>query len=228
MSTSPSIDHLIHSGMDQWADCEGLKEMTLLRLAILRELVLQLHLKKSQCLANGKKLEVQSIKEWEVRLERVRHLPLLSGPLMHLVKQSETIPQKNRLIPEALFSTLNREQLLRYDHKWEVSIAAEAARLGWHFWSLDTWVELLKIDEWAARLSQTLWPHAVVLMKEDTHPQRKLEPMDTSDPLWHGTWTVLMHPNFRHPNELSLNLETWDGIAVNAPTRTIWKLLYPN
>ncbi len=225
--SSISVDAIIQKGMDRWIDCENLPEMTLLRLALLRELNQSLHAEKSRCLACGKKLEVQSIKEWEKRLENLCDLATLPGTLADLLQSTSSIKKKKRLLPEGLFVNIDRDKLLRYDRKWEQMIAAEAAAIHWSFWALDIYTNIMQIEEWGIALSEALWPHGLVLFVESASNVRAPEVSETAgSELWRGHWMILLQPRFKHPEELSMNLSQWPGSPDHPPSQPAWKHLY--
>jgi hypothetical protein len=220
---------VIKKGLDRWLDCEGLPEMTLLRLALLRELIHNLHSEKSRCLASGKREEVKSIKEWETRLEDLRESSVLSGSLMDLLEDPSHIQKRKRILPEALFQNLDREKLVRYDRKWESTIAAEAATLGWNFWFLDSWVNIALLEEWNANLNEKLWPHGLVLFVESADVKTNEVSSEGGEiELWRGCWLTVIHPEFNDPNDLSLNLNRWPAAPQEPPTPVQWKMIHPH
>jgi hypothetical protein len=223
-----SVEELIRQDMDRWADCSGSPEMTLLRLSILRQLIQNLHSEKSRCLASGLKTEAQAIKNWEVQIENLRDHISLQGDLLQLVQESLATPKKKRNLPEALFQNLDRDKLLRYDRKWEAAIAAEAIALNWKFWILDTWVKIPMIEQWDQAFSQRLWPHGLILFAESANAPERENLQDNADLMyWRGRWVTLLHPHFKTPMELSLNLKHWPGAPETPPSLPQWKRIYP-
>jgi hypothetical protein len=216
---------------EHWRHCEGLEEATLLRLAILRDLIRELHAQKSRNLASGKKLEAQGLKVWELRVEDLRGSSKLEGDLMELLSDPAKKPKtRTRLLPEALFTNFSREKLERYDRQWEASLAAEAAQMGWHFWILDAWIDISGVEDWNQKLTEKLWPHGIILFSESAATQGfssvAIGTGDDAVNFWHGRWIVLMHPRFRAPDELlgaSSNLVSRTPVP---PTLPKWKLLF--
>ncbi len=221
---------LFAQAAEHWRHCEGLEEATLLRLAILRDLMRQLHAEKSRTLATGRKGDAQGLKVWELRVEDLRGSSRLEGELMELLLDPAKKPKtRTRLLPEALFTTLAREKLERYDRQWEASIAAEAAQMGWQFWILDAWIDISNVEEWNQKLSEKLWPHGVVLFAESASSNSLSSGSTGSDDsvnFWHGRWIVLMHPRFRAPDELLGSSSHLVPRTPVPPAQPKWKLLF--
>jgi hypothetical protein len=225
-----SISELIAQASEHWRHCEGLEEATLLRLAILRDLMRQLHAEKSRSLAQGSKTEAQSLKVWELRIEDLRGSLRLEGELMELLSDPAKKPKtRKRLLPEALFTTLAREKLERYDRQWEASLAAEAAQMGWQFWILDAWIDISSVEDWNQKLNEKLWPHGVVLFADnasDTGGSISTGEGEGAVNFWHGRWFVLMHPRFRAPDELLGSSSHLVPRTPVPPSLPRWKLLF--
>ena len=229
--SSAQPENIILRAADKWQDSEGLPQMNLIRLGLLRETLQNLHSEKSRCLAEGRKQAAQAIRSWEQKIEELKDLPLL-GNLMELV-QSSPLPsttqlKRKRLLPEALYNRMDREKLERYDRKWESAIAAEAISLNWHFWVLDSWVHIPFLEEWNKTLTEKLWPHGLILFTETSvadHAEIVQEDEDSA--FWRGSWMTVLAPNFRDPKELSLNSNYWPGAVLKAPTPPQWKPIYP-
>jgi hypothetical protein len=219
-STNPPVttelipEHLAGSA-EAWRLCDGSTGASLLRLAILRELLRSLHAEKSRCLATGKKTEAQQFRQWETRIENLRQGVDLKGELADLLRDGPIPKKRTRLIPQALLSVLTRERLERYDRKWEAEIAAEACSLGWRFWTLKAWVSIPLAEDWNRRLSERLWPNGVVLFIEAIDHPAPGPPADTgpSESLWQGQWTILLQPSFT-PQDLSLDFDRWRLAAL--------------
>jgi hypothetical protein len=215
----PIIDEILSQTAERWTHCEGQSEATLLRLNVLRELASTLHATKSQFLATGKRGEAQSLKSWESKLEELRGCSPLDGNLLELLNGARKAKKRTRVLPDALFTAIEREKLERYDRQWEGSLAAEAVSLGWRFWSLGVWVQIALIEDWDKRLREQLWPHGIVLFTESAGSPLA----DSSD--WHGRWIVALHPKFRTPAEISLDFARWSGTVVSRGNPE-WKLLF--
>src|SRR4051794_23570593 len=102
MANSP--EDLIARSSDRWKHCEGTEEITLLRLAMLRELIQVFHAEKSRCLATGKKDEAQQIRNWEARIHHLRDTSSLQDDLLTLLqnalndaKEGKKISKRTRL-----------------------------------------------------------------------------------------------------------------------------------
>lgn len=228
-SFTPTFEEMIYHKKERWAECEGTPEATLLRLALLREISTELHPEKSRCLAMGLKTEAREIKEWESKIETLRSNPSLSNDLAALIQNQESPKKKTRLLPESFLRIIGRDKLTRYDRQWEAALAAEACHLRWLFWRLNMWVEIQNIEGWSRMLGDRLWPHGLILFSESTEswpPQKPTnQPIDES--LWHGQWILVIHPRFKHPGELPLNLAQWPGAPSKPPAAPTWKVLYP-
>jgi hypothetical protein len=222
------IDEMMNRITDRWQDCKGTPESTLLRLCLLKELLQSLHSEKSRCLAAGQKDQAQAIKVVEVKLESLRESAALQPDLSELLNHADPGQRKKRIIPEALFKSLDREKLLRYDRQWEAAITAEAASLSWKFWSLDSWVSISALEEWDKTLHQKLWPHGLILFVESYYSNsRQIEENHSESNLWRGRWIVALHSRFQSPLDLSLDLRYWQGFPEKAPSEPQWKKLYP-
>jgi hypothetical protein len=222
-------EQIIDRVAEKWNDCAGLEETTLIRLAILRDLMTELHAEKSRCLALGMKAEAQSFRKWEGQIEDLRIAAPLEGPIQELLANSKKLRHRTRLLPDSLFSFVAKEKLDRYDRVWESTIAAEASSLGWCFWVLDAWVDMSTVAPFQSGLSDALIPHGVVLFAESApEPIRKPGqtdlPSDTAgNPnLWHGNWFVVLKPRYRTPG---FNVEKLPGISQE-PVPAQWKLLF--
>lgn len=229
MTIQDDLRTLVASHAERWRHCEGAAEATLLRLAILRDIIRALHAQKSTCLATGRRDLVQELKRWETRLHELRSQFKLEGQadLVSLVEGSDPVRKRTRLLPEALFSSIEREKLERYDRQWELALAAEAAALGWRFWALEAWVEITLVEEWNNRLGEQLWPSGIVLFVESSPVQGPaVDAGGKESPLWRGRWIAVVHPRFKSPSEIALNLAQWPGTPPEPPSPPAWKLLF--
>ena len=224
------LGHLLDSHSERWRHCEGQPESTLLRLAILRDIVRALHAEKSNYLAKGRKDLTQEIRKWETRLYDLRNEAKIEGELLQLISGDGPLRKRTRLLPEALFTSIERDKLDRYDRQWEHALAAEASTLGWRFWALEAWVEITLVEEWNARLSEQLWPTGVVLFVESSSTNSPKTPppsaMELECPIWRGRWILVVHPQFKNPAEIALNLAQWPGTPCEPPSPPAWKLLF--
>lgn len=214
--------------VEKWRQVEGLPECTILRLSILREFWNAIHSEKSNCLARGRKPETRLLKQWEHAIEQLRSCSPLEGDLLDLIAGSNTAKKRTRLIPESLFSAIEREKLERYDRAWEAAIASEACSLKWSFWSLQAWVELILVEEWSQRLNEQVWPHGVTLFVEtDQAPP--------SGSLWKGRWILVLSQRFKNLSDLAFDFSRWPGSPADNPPQgrahppiqpPRWKLLF--
>ena len=220
---STPTEDIIRKEIDRWVDCAGVPQMNLLRLVLLRELIQNLHLEKSKCLANGNKPKAQEIKIWETQIQKLKDSQQLTGELFSLIQKSDSTPKRKRILPENLILALGRNNLDRFDRTWDTAIAAEAVSLGWHFWSMDAWVKISLLGEWNQTLTEKLWPHGLILFVESSQTQCELDESDS----WRGTWMLALDPLLQNPNELSFHTKQWPGAIKDPPTPTSWKPIYP-
>jgi hypothetical protein len=221
---------VIESQAERWRHCEGQPECTLLRLAILRELMRELHAQKSRSLATGKRDQVQNLRAWENRLVELRGHTRLEGDLIELITGNAEGRKRTRLLPEALFANIAREKLERYDRVWESTLAAEACALGWQFWSLEAWIEITLAEEWNRKLNDQLWPSALVLFAESAESGPPKPPSHQHVAIWRGRWILAANPRFKSPADMASaaasNLAQWPGSPPDAPSAPQWKLLF--
>jgi len=212
----PSLVACIERAEGRWRDAEGIEESTLLRLAILRELVRELHAEKSKLLARGARPEAQALKVWEKKIEDLKGAASFGGTLAEAIRGDLPTRKRTRLLPESLFHFLPKEKLERYDRVWESAIAAEAATLGWRFWSLTAWVQIHQAEEWHRALSDRLIPHGVLLFAESA------DAVDAAGNLWQGQWLLVLKPRFSTPD---FRVRELPGVSLE-PAAPLWKLLY--
>ncbi len=222
------LEKLTDRIFERWMDCDSYKEAHLLRMALLRELMRSIHAEKSRLLATGLKADAHDLKLWENQIEALRESSSLTGELMHLLENSDTLRKKSLVLPESLFKTIERDKLMRYDRKWEATLASLAFYFQWRLWKVEAWVEISQIEEWDKTLSSRLWPHGIILFTESA----KLEEVKTVEEIdnqliWKGQWFVLLDSKFNSTEELPLNLEQWPGSPRPAPSLPKWTDLYP-
>lgn len=222
--TSPefpqSLKPILEPAADRWHDSEGLEESTLLRLAVLRDLVRQIHSAKSKALARGAKDEAETYRYWERRIEELRSSAALSGSLDEVLRSTQPIRKRTRLLPDSLFSFIEKEKLERYDRSWEAILAAEAISLGWRFWALDAWVKIPQAEEFHKALGTQLIPHGVLLFAESA------EDGAVTETAWHGRWVVILKPRFLTPDFRVSELPGLvSGVTQDTPSAN-WKLLF--
>jgi hypothetical protein len=210
----PQIESLLEQSAEKWRTCEGTGERDLLRLVVLRELLHGLHAEKSRLLSQGMHDDATSIRAIEARIEELRNCKPLEGDLHELLSKEIKLRKRTRLLPDAIFGSLEREKLERYDRIWEAALASEAVAQGWRVWALEAWVEISKVDEWNRRLIEQLWPHGIVLYVESGGSQNQNA--------WLGRWVCILHPKFRTPSEISLGFSNWPG-TQSSPS---WRLLF--
>jgi hypothetical protein len=204
----------IEAASERWERVEGLPETDLLRLAITRDLMHALHADKSRLLSQGQREQGVFFKGHEKRMDEIRSSSPLTGDLRDILSGTTKLKKRTRLIPEALFSSIAREKLERYDRQWEAALASEACTQGWLFWTFEVRLDIAKIDVWNKRLNDTIWPNGVVLFIESV----TLE----NDAIWQGRWTLVLKPIFQRPDEFFPQFAQWEG----AKGPVTWKLLF--
>ncbi len=211
-------EEIIAAHESRWKDCEGLQEATLLRLVILRDIIRELHAERSSRLAKGSREEARSFKAWEERIEVLRNASTLHGELREAIAPEYKLQKRTRLLPDTLFTSIDKEKLTRYDRAWEAAIAAEAASIGWCFWALDAWVSIPLAEKWNQALARQLIPHGIVLFAESAPDSQS-----SSEPsLWRGRWYVVLKPRYMTPG---FQLNEIPGTSMT-PEPPKWKILF--
>jgi hypothetical protein len=222
------VEGLIKEASERWRLAGGVPESDLLRLSIARDLMHALHAQKSRFLAQGQRDQASTLRDYEAKMEEIRTSAPLSAGLEEIFAGTAKLKKRTRILPEPLFSVLEREKLERYDRTWEAALASESCHLGWSFWSLEARLDIQKIEEWNRRLAQRLWPGGIVLFVESI----SLDPVRTTpesgsaeksnSTSWLGRWITLMHPRFQAAPTLLSEVNEWPG--TRAPIA--WKLLF--
>lgn len=221
---------LWEQALEQGAD-KYQKATRLLRLAIVRELVRQIHTLRSELLARGRLAEATELEYrelffnyrfLEIRFEeaRFREVFLASG---RRTKPAPIVPAPLEF-PITLAEFLPTEKLNRHDRRLESEMAREALKQGWSFWNLDAWVEVQRVEEWAKTLEQRLWPKGVILFVESDGFLQSFQVDGKERAFWHGRWTIITTPRVTDPTrDLAMDFENWGAIPKDPPA---WKLLY--
>ena len=181
-------EELIHQSLEQWENCAHHDHPTLLRLSLLRDILRKLHSDRSRCLVQGLKLETADIRDCENKIEALKDCSPLEGDLLKILSGEIKCKKKTRLVPEKLWTSIEREKLERYDRHWEFAIASEALSQGWKLWNLETEIPVATIEEENRKIGETLWPTGIVLFAETVS-------FAANSPNWHGRWLVVMHPD---------------------------------
>jgi hypothetical protein len=222
--TSPALqeelEQILLRQSESWNQTAGRPETTLLRLAILREIIRNIHARKSHFLATGRKTISQGLDQRETFLNELRHRTQLEGSLKEYLLGNVSVPGQPRILSDELLASIGKEKLTRHDRQWEAALAAEAAVLGWSFWSLEVWVEITQVEQWNLKLNELLWPRGLVLFVESGAATR------VSELLWQGRW-ILTLPAGVHPSEeFKLTDGPWPGTPNQPPSPPTWKLLF--
>jgi hypothetical protein len=212
---------LVESVIERWKACGGLEETTLLRLSILRDLTRRMHAEKSRCMAYGRKTLVSDFREWEQKIEALRSAASLDMTLEEAIERADKLRHRTRLLPEGLFTFVDREKLERYDRAWEATLAAEAAALGWCFWRLTAWVRIDSVEHWQSQLVDRLIPHGVILFAESSERPLQAGEHAPSD-AWLGAWILVLKPQYRTPDFRIAQIQG----GVPGPRSPEWRLLY--
>lgn len=216
-----SVEQLLEQAELLWKDFDDLEEKTLLRLGVLRDLLDSLHAKKSEALARGKRDEATEIAKLEARIDLFRNASKFGMSLKELLDSPETPKKRTRLIPEGLYHFIPREKLERFDRSWETTLAAEAAQLGWNFWSLDIAVDVTLLADFQSGLGSALKPNGLILFSEGR--EDGIEPEQTGETaIWRGRWYILLKPKFKTPD---FRVDSLPGASPKAEA-TLWRLLF--
>ena len=222
----PILDQIPEDALSRirqrWDNSASLNTPTLIRLAMLRDLVRTIHASKSQFLAEGKRDKVLNIKLLEARIEDLKNSAVLEGTLSDLLRADYVVKKRTRVLPEALFLSMDREKLTRYDRTWEAVIASEAVDQGWCFWNLNIWVEMGQVEEFHHALSERLTPHGIVLFTESAADAGKPSAVPPRDSLWLGRWWILLESKYRTPE---FGVSTMPGVS-SQPALPHWKLFF--
>lgn len=212
---------LVEQVIERWKVCGGLEETNLLRLSILRDLTRRMHAEKSRCMAYGRKTLVEEFRIWEEKVEALRSAAKLDMSLEEAIENSTKIRHRTRLIPESLFTFIDREKLERYDRAWEATLAAEAAALGWCFWNLTAWVRIEAVEAWQEQLVDRLIPHGVVLFAESSErPAQNGEHAPAE--AWLGCWSLVLKPQYRTPDFRIAQIQG----GAPGPRSPEWRILF--
>ena len=212
---------LLTLATDRWRLCESADTPTVVKLALLRDLVRSIHALKSRSLGKGNRTEAQSLKHWEAKIEDLRLAHSLEGELDQVLNREAESRKKTRIVPQALYNSLEKEKLERYDRQWELAIAAEAISSGWRLWTLEVWVEIAVVEAWEKKLADMIWPQGVLLFAEAVPAAQSADV--TSSSHWHGRWYVAFHPQIT-AGESVVKAQNLPGSAGPGPTR--WKVLF--
>jgi hypothetical protein len=207
-------DH-IERASERWKSVGTLPESDLLRLAITRDLMHDLHADKSRFLSKGQKEQTAFFKSHEKKMEEIRCSSPLNGDLKDILSGSVKLKKRTRLLPDGLFTNIAREKFERYDRQWEAAVASEACQLSWPFWALDASLDLQKIDDWNRRLNSFLWPNGIVLFVESIS-------LENEAATWTGRWILVLKPDFRNPAESFPDFNQWPGTR----SQVVWRLLF--
>lgn len=194
--TAPHTQSLLDHAAERWKNFERSPNRDLLRLAILRDLVSALHAEKSRFLSQGNRDSAASLRNIEERLDELRNCHPLDGTLSALISGKRKPEKRSRELPTGLFERLERGKIERYDRQWEKALAAEALAQGWEIWSLETEVEISRVDDWNQKLVSRLWPKGIVLFVETVEMHAMASPLPPLTPphFWKGRWICVIDP----------------------------------
>lgn len=180
---------LIQESSVKWGTCKSGKDTNLLRLIILRDLICEIHAKRSTFLAEGAISDASRLEQLEPHIQALASKDLSNDNLDGLLTDPNSAPDSNRILPVELFSSIPHEKFDRHDRKWEMAITAEALKAGWTIWTLDMVIQIFKADEFQRSFTQLIWPEAAVLFVEGlplTNPDPLIDAQGRA--LWLGRW----------------------------------------
>jgi predicted transcriptional regulator len=212
-----SAEEIITGYRERWDSYSTHRFRNLLRIALLRELARGLHSEKSACLAKGLRNDARTLGTWEKQIEELRDRADLNQGLPETIADT-TAKKRSRILPEAIFSIIEREKLERFDRLWEAALISEGLQQGWSLWSLDLRVQISFAEQSNKELNQKLFPNGLVLFAESM----QLGPNVSSSPeFWNGRWYVMLDSALGKPDS-RLNIAGID--KSSEPPR--WKLLF--
>lgn len=218
-STSPLTDPFFQKSAERWNRCAELPETSLLRLAVLRDIIHYLHAEGSRCLAQSGRSKAKGLSLIRPKVDALRYVDLTSGSLLDVLSRTHHRKSVHRALPEEIVSLIGREKLQRYDRKWEAEMIAEAASCGWELWHLTASVRIESAEPFHRELCEALWPQAIVLFVEpaDDSP---ISAGPAANAGWRGRWLITFKPG-SDPAGQSLPSR---GISTDP---AIWTRLFP-
>lgn len=217
---------LIRSKTDLWNQLSQLKDAELLKIAVLRDLVMDLHSEKSRLLATQHRAGARNLTLWENRIESLMNHDSLEGELVALIKNVALSSSNTPVIPPALFSVFSKDKILRADRKWEAALLRKSHELNWRFWNLEAWVEIPKIGEWSDTMKKALWPRGIFLFSESA-AAAPASPSELTRGFWHGQWWLTAAPEEDLIKTILENLKQWPGTAQKPPSPPQLKHVFP-
>jgi hypothetical protein len=175
----------------RWKKCADHSAVKLLRMAVLRDYARQLHAERSTCMAKGNIPRGHAIEDVEKKLEALRDRPeLLAGD--ETLRELLLLRFQDTEAPNTLPSSfaIPKDRLERYDRHWERAIALLAADDDWNVFAITATVQLKKVETFHERLSDQVWPDAVILFVEG------LAESSTIPKEWAGKWVGVARPGF--------------------------------
>jgi hypothetical protein len=202
-----------------WKQAERHRQVGLLKLAILREQLHQIHAQKSQKMAVGAPADAHALHQLETKIEALKTCNL-RGVTWEQIVDPKPIPAPllHREIPAETLQTLGKDKLDRFDRKWEYQLTAEAISQNWSIWTLDAWVFIATAEESHKELNDIFWPNGLVLFVEGA-------PRDSHAPLrprWKGRWFFALSPDV---DPQSLDFTKIAGSSLD-PEPPVWSLLH--
>lgn len=183
---------------ERWKRCSSKDGRVVLRLAILRDFMRELHAERSRALATDQREKAEGFKQWEEAIDALRGSPEIARPDSDLAqvftgerKGSKPGPP---VLPQALVEAIGPERIQRYDREWEAAIAGEAYRSGWGFWTVDVWVRVAEAEHFDDNLGERISPHGAVLFAEAVGADSPVEGAE-----WLGRWWIVLESKWKTP-----------------------------
>ncbi len=211
--TSLSLQDILSEALSLWKKCDHLAETTLLRLAILRDLLFRVHAEKSKVLSSENDQPMRELQVLEERIQELRQAQNLNQPLSQLLSEKQSSGSKKmRELPKDLDfekAKIDAKKFQRFDRLWEKALLSEGLEIGWDFWILQASVQMQYAEKWHTDFAKLLFPKGILLFTE-TNPNIPFYASEDPHTLWHGRWMVLLKPDFS-PSHLELqNLQGLD------------------
>lgn len=183
---------------------------SVLRLALLRELVRTAHAERSRQMALGNSKLSTALGKMETALDQSLKAGLDPAALLGFLGDVALPPARRSTPPSWL-----EPKLERFDRHWERAIYNQSQEAKWTLWSLSAVIAIKGAEKFHESLGRYLWPDGVVLYVE-SDPEVNHPKLDH----WSGQWICVMSPAVQTP---TFRIDQIPGYAGNEiPT---WKRL---
>ncbi len=218
-----SPEQIIQEAETKWQDAQGMSQETILKLAILRETIRNLHSEKSWCLASGYPEEAEQYHSYESLIDKLVNETSLKEPLREILDRASKLPDhaegvtvSTRKIPTELLELLPTEKIERYDRYWEKALVCEAAKIKWEFWKLKAHVQVELASNCEQALAQEIGNQGIILFAESS------ENFELREGIWQGQWLMIIEPGY---DCRSIPLASIPGLSL-IPNPPQWTLLH--